>query len=82
MRHQSEKNTSIYYLYRYPSSSKDEFHDFLTTLELNLDDSVNSNAFLTTAIGAKSNKWSEIKGDRSTMEEKLNFLLLSLDSLK
>lgn len=80
MRHQSEKNTSIYYLYRYPSSSKDEFHDFLTTLELNLDDSVNSNAFLTTAIGVKSNKWSE--GDRSTMEGKLNFLLLSLDFLK
>lgn len=46
-----KQNTSIYYLYRYPSSSKDEFHDFLTTLELNLDDSVNSNAFLTTAIG-------------------------------
>ena len=73
---------SIYYLYRYPSSSKDEFHDFLATLELNLDDSVNSNAFPTIAIGAKSNKWSEIKGDRSTMEGKLNFLLLSLDSLK
>ena len=43
---------------------------------MNLDDSFNSNPFLTTVIGdfnAKSNKWSE--GDRSTIEEsKIDFL--------
>ena len=64
------------HLYRTPSQSQDEFHDFLTNLEMNLDDSFNSNPFLTTVIGdfnAKSNKWSE--GDRSTIEEsKIDFL--------
>ena len=43
---------------------------------MNLDDSFNSNPFLTTVIGdfsAKSNKWSE--GDRSTIEgSKIDFL--------
>ena len=42
---------------------------------MNLDDSFNSNSFLTTVIGdfnAKSNKWSE--GDRSTIEgSKIDF---------
>ena len=64
------------HLYRTPSQSQDEFHDFLKKLEMNLDDSFNSNPFLTTVIGdfnAKSNKWSE--GDRSTIEEsKIDFL--------
>ena len=47
------------HIYRTPSQSQDEFHDFLTNLEMNLDDSFNSNPFLTTVIGdfnAKSNK--------------------------
>ena len=48
------------HLCRTPSQSQDEFHDFLTNLEMNLDDSFNSNPILTTVIGdfnAKSNKW-------------------------
>ena len=76
------------HLYRTPGQSQHEFHDFLTNLEMNLDDSFNSNPFLTTAIGdfnAKSNNW--LEDDRSTIEGskmgvKLIFLLLSLDSLK
>ena len=64
------------HLYRTPSQSQDEFHDFLTNLEMNLDDSFNSNPFLTTVISdfnAKSNNWSE--GDRSTTEgSKIDFL--------
>ena len=64
------------HLYRTPSQSQDEFHEFLANLEMNLDDSFNSNPFLTTVIGdfnAKSNKWSE--GDRSTIEgSKIDFL--------
>ena len=46
------------HLYRTPSQSQDEFHDFLTILEMNLDGSFNSTPFLTTIIGdfnAKSN---------------------------
>ena len=39
------------HLYRSPSQSEDEFHDFLTNLEKILDDSFNSNPFLTTVIG-------------------------------
>ena len=70
------KKCRFIYLHRTPSQSQDEFHDFLTNLEMNLDDSFNSNPFLTTVIGdfnAKSNKWSE--GDRSTIEEsKIDFL--------
>ena len=57
------------HLYRTPSQSQDEFHDFLTNLEMNLDDSFNSNPFLTTVIGdfnAKSKNWSE--ADISTIE--------------
>ena len=61
--------------YRTSSQSQDEFHDFLTNLEMNLDDYFNSNRFLTTVIGdfnAKSNNWSE--GDRSTIEgSKIDF---------
>ena len=64
------------HLYRTSSQSEDEFHDFLTNLEMNLDDSFNSNPFLTTVIGdfnAKSNKWSE--GDRSTIKgSQIDFL--------
>ena len=71
------------HLYRTSSQSLDEFRDFLTNFEINLDDSFNSNTFLTTDIGdfnAKSNIWSE--GDRSSKGVKLIFLCLSLDSLK
>ena len=64
------------HLYRTPNQSQDEFHDFLTNLEMNLGGSFNSNPFLTTAIGdfnAKSKNWSE--GDRSTIEgSKIEFL--------
>ena len=64
------------HLYRAPSQFQDEFHDFLRNLEMNLDDSFNSNPFLTIAIGdfnAKSKNWSE--GDRSTIEgSKIEFL--------
>ena len=48
-------------LYRTPNQSQDKIYDFLTNLEMNLDDSFNSNSFLTTGIGdfnAKSNKCS------------------------
>ena len=59
-----------------PSQSQDEFSDFLTNFEMNLNNSFNSNPFLTTVIGdfnAKSNKWSEC--DRSTIEgRKIHFL--------
>ena len=47
---------------RTPSQSQDEFHDFLTNLDINLDEFFKSNPFLTTVIGdfnAKSNKCSE-----------------------
>ena len=57
------------HLYRTPSQSQDEFQDFLTNLEMNRDDSFNSNPFLTTLIGdfnVKSKNWSE--GDRSTIK--------------
>ena len=53
------KKCRFIHLYRTPSQSQDEFHDFLINLEMNLDDLFNSNPFLTTAIGdfnAKSNK--------------------------
>ena len=64
------------HLYRTPSQPQDEFHDFLTNLEINLEDSFNSNPFLTTVIGdfhAKSKNWSE--GDRSTIKgSKIEFL--------
>ena len=72
------------HLYGTPSQSQDKFYDFLTKLDMNLDDFFNSNLFLTTVIGdfnAKSNKWSE--GDRSLSKEvKLIFLILSFKSLK
>ena len=64
------------HLYRTPSQSQYEFHDFLTNLEMNLDDSFNSNPFLITVIddfSGKSNNWS--RGDRSTIEgSKIDFL--------
>ena len=70
------KKCRLIHLYRTPSQSPNEFHDFLINLEMNLGDSFNSNPFLTTVIGdfnAKSNKWSE--GDRSTIEgSKIDFL--------
>ena len=56
------------HLYR-TDQSQDEFHNFPTNLEMNLDISFNSNPFLTAVIGgdnAKLNKWQ--KGDRSTIE--------------
>ena len=63
------------HLYRTPSWSQDEFHDFLTNLEMNLDSSFNTNNFLVTFIcdfNARSNKRSE--GDRSTIEgSKIDF---------
>ena len=46
-------------LYKTPSQSQDEFHDFLRNFEMNLDSPFNRNPFLTTVIGdfnAKSNK--------------------------
>ena len=65
------------HLYRTSSQSQDEFHEFLTNLEMNLDDSFNSNPFLATVISdfiAKSKNWSE--GDRSTIEgSKIEFLI-------
>ena len=70
------KNCRFIHLYRTLSQSQDEFHDFLTNLERNLDDSFNSNPFRTTVIddfNAKSSKWSE--GDRSNIEgSKIDFL--------
>ena len=70
------KKCQFIHLYRTPGQSQEEFRDFLTNLEMNLDDLFHSNAFLTTVIGdcnAKSNKWSE--GDRSTIEvSKIDFL--------
>ena len=70
------KKCQFIHLYRTPSQPQDEFRDFLTNLQMNLDDSFSSNSFLATVIGdfnAKSNKWSE--GDRSTIEgSKIDFL--------
>ena len=54
-----DKKSQFIHLYRTPSQSQDEFHDFLRNLEMNLDDSLNINLFVTTVIGdfnAKSNK--------------------------
>ena len=63
------------HLYRIPSRFQDEFHDFLTNLEMSLDDYIDTNNFLATVIGdfiARSNKWSE--GDRSTIKgSKIDF---------
>ena len=73
------KKCRFIHLHRTPSQSQDECHDFLTNLEMNLDDSFNSNPFLTTAIGgfnAKSNKWSE--GDRPTIEGSKIFIFILL----
>ena len=39
------------HLYRTPGQSQDEFHGFLTNVEMSLGDSFNSNPFLTTVIG-------------------------------
>ena len=78
------KKCRFIHLYRTPSQSQDEFHDFLTNLEMNLDDAFNNNPFLTTVIcdfNAKSNKWSE-GTDQSSKGVKLIFLLLSLVFLK
>ena len=70
------KQYRFIHLYKTPSQSQDEFHDFLTKLDMNLHGSFNSNPFLATNIGdfnAKSSKWSE--GDRSTIEgSKIDFL--------
>ena len=56
LKYLSETKTVNIHLYRTPSQSQDEFHDFLTNLEMNLDDSFNSNPFLTTAIGDFNDK--------------------------
>ena len=72
------------HLYRTPSQSQDEFHDFLTKLEMNLEDSFNSNPFLTTVIGdfnAKQ-KIGQRVTDQPSKGVKLIILLLGLDSLK
>ena len=70
------KKCRFIHLYRTLSQSQNEFHDFLTNLEMNLDHSFNSNPFLTIAIvdfNAKTNKWSE--SDRSNIEgSKIDFL--------
>ena len=62
------------YLYRTPSQSQNEFHDFLRNLEMNSDDSFNNNPFLTSVIGNfNASKWSE--GDRLTIKgNKIDFL--------
>ena len=64
------------HLYRTAGQSHDEFHDFLTNLEMNLDGSFLTNPYLTIVIrdfNAKSNKRSQ--GDRSTIEgDKIDFL--------
>ena len=72
------------HLYRTPSQSQDEFHDFLTNLEMNLDDSFNSNLFLTTVIGDfKLNPTNGQKvTDQPSKGVKLIFLLLSLVFLR
>ena len=72
------------HLYRTPSQYQDGFHDFLTNLEMSLDDSFNSNPFLTTAIGDfnVNQKIGQRVTDQPMKGVKLNFLILSLDSLK
>ena len=47
------KKCRFIHLYRTPSQSHDEFHVFLTNLEIDLDDSFNSNPFLTAVIGQR-----------------------------
>ena len=67
------------HLYKTPSQSQDKFHDFQRNLEMNVNDSFNSNHFLTTVIGdfnVKSKKRSE--GDRSTIEGSKSDFLTSL----
>ena len=72
------------HLYRTANQSQDEFQDFLTNLEPNLDDSFNTNPFLTTVIGDFNAN--QTNGQRVTDQPskglKLIFLLLSLDSLR
>ena len=77
------KKCQFIHLYRTPRQPQDEFRDFLTNLQMNLDDSFSSNSFLATVIGdfnAKSNKWSE--GDRSTIEgSKIDFFTSQFDQI-
>ena len=61
------------HLYTTSSQSQDEFHDFLANLEMNLDDLLNSNPFLTTVIGDFS-----AKSDQLSNRVKFIFLPLSL----
>ena len=72
------------HLYRTPGQSQDEFYDFLTHLEMNLDDSFNSDTFLTTVIGVSmlNQANSQRVTDQPSNGVKLIFLLHSLDSLK
>ena len=78
------KKCRFIHLYRTSSQSQDEFHDFLTNLEMNLDDSFNSNPFLITVIGdfsARSKNGQRVT-DQPSKRGKLIFLLLSLVFLK
>ena len=72
------------HLYITPSQSQDEFHGFLTNLEMNLDDSFNSSPFLTTVIGEFKLNPTNGQGvtDQPSKGVKLIFLPLSLVFLK
>ena len=66
-----------------PSQSQDKFHEFLRNLEMNLDDTFNSNPFLTTIIG--NFNLNQTNGQSWTDQSKgvkLIFLLLRLASLE
>ena len=70
------KKCRFIHIYRTPSQSQDKFHDFMTNLEVNLDDLFDINPLLIAVIGnfnAKSNKWSE--GEGSIIEgSKIDFI--------
>ena len=72
------------HLYRTPGQSQDEFHGFLTNVEMSLGDSFNSNPFLTTVIGEF--KQNPTNGQRVTDQPSKGvvviFLPLSLVFLK
>ena len=67
---------SFVLLYRSPSQSNDQYQEFLSNFELNLEDISNKNPFLTTVLGdfnAKSKKWYS-SGDTSPEGTDLDFL--------
>ena len=72
------------HLYGTPSQFQDEFHDFLTNLDMNLDDSFNSSFFLATVICnlTLNQKNGQRVTDQQSKGIKLIFLLLSLVFLK